>query len=361
MNDERRRELAREIRETAPRAPGVYALLDAGGRLLYVGKSVNLRHRMASYFSRDPFAAEPHLGRLSTSVGSFAWWRTTSELLALLLEDVLIKEHLPPYNTRLKEMAESRYLELTNDEYPACLVVGHATSFGTREVFGPLKDKYFAALLQGIIHETLGVRTCGEPEPIGRCLDYDIGRCSGPCRGTVKPGEYGDLVTKARDFLSGNAEEVASRLARARDIAAAAMRYEEAARLRDAIDTCRRYETHQKFARRFTEEDCFVRCDEDGIEYRFSRGALVEPRNVVVANGHAGLAVDAAGTGFQPEAEGRGAVAALRRPPSSDRRLLADRTRIVCNWVRRQGEGRRVLFDGVEGRVPADELRGPTE
>ena len=338
MKDDIRRQLAAEVRETVPSAPGVYAFLDAGGRLLYVGKSVNLRQRVGSYFGRDPRNAEPHLGRLVTSIRSIAWWQTSSELLALLLEDTMVKENLPPLNTRLKEMAENRYLELTRGDFPTCRVVEHVPDFGTRDVFGPMKDKYFPATLRDILHETLGIRTCGEPEPVGRCLDHDIGRCSGPCRGTMEPGEYGDLVTKARDFLVGNAEEVASRLARARDVAAAAMRYEEAARLRDAIDTCRRYETHQKFARRFTEEDCVLRCDEDGIEYRFSRGALAEPRNVIVANGHVGPAVDAAGGGFQPEAAGRGAVAALRRPPSSDRRLLSDRTRIVCNWARRQGD-----------------------
>lgn len=253
MRDDSRRRLATETRETVPRAPGVYAFFGASGQLLYIGKSVNLRQRMASYFRQDPLTAEPHLGKLVASVRSFAWWQTRSELLALLLEDVLVKEHLPPLNTRLRELAENRYLELTDDDFPACLIVKHVPYFGARDVFGPLRDKYFAAALRDILSGTLGIRTCSEPDPVKRCLEYDIGRCAGPCRGALEPGEYQELVTLARDFLRGNAGTVPDRLANVRDRAAAAKRYEEAARLRDAIDTCRRFETHQTFARRFTE------------------------------------------------------------------------------------------------------------
>jgi len=356
MKDNDRRQLATEVRETVPRAPGAYAFSDANGQLLYVGKSVNLRQRVAGYFQQNPLSAEPHLGRLTAGIRSFAWWQTRSELLALLLEDVLIKEHLPPLNTRLKELAESRYLELTHDDFPACLIVEHLPEFGARDVCGPLKDKYFAAVLQGILHETLGIRTCSEPEPVRRCLEYDIGRCAGPCRGALGPSEYQDLVALARDFLRGNAETVLDRLVDARDRAAAAKRYEEAARLRDAINTCRRFEAHQRFAHRFTDGDCRFRCAEDGVEYHFARGALVSPRVVVVARGQSKQQIELNRTGFRPEAAGPRAVAALRQPPSADRRFLADRTRIVCNWVRRQGDCCHVWFGVVEGQVPENDL-----
>jgi hypothetical protein len=249
-------------------------------------------------------------------------------------------------------MEESRYLELTDDRFPACRVVEHVPDFGAREVFGPMKDRYFAGRLKDIVHEALGIRTCGEPEPVGRCLDHDIGRCSGPCRGTMESGEYASVVAEARDFLHGSAGEVADRLSRARDTAAAARRYEEAARLRDAIDTCRLYAAHQEFARRFTEGDCVIRCAGEGAEYRLSRGALIEPRVVAVAEGCAGHAGDANGAGFSPAAAYRLATAALERPTTADRRLIADRTRIVCNWVRGREDGCRVWFDGVETPVP---------
>ncbi len=356
MRDNDRGKLAAEIRETAPRAPGVYAFFDASGRLLYVGKSVKLRQRMGSYFQHDPVAAEPHLGRLVTSTRSFAWWQTRSVLLALLLEDVLIKEHLPPFNTRQRETPENRYLELTDDDFPTCLIVGHDPDFGTRDVFGPYRDKYFAAALQGILHETLGIRTCSEREPIKRCLEHDIGRCAGPCRGALVPGEYQKRVAMARDFLRGNAGLLLDRLVGARDRAAASKRYEEAARLRDAIDACRRFEAHERFARRFTEGVCEVESAEDGIDYRFARGALVAPRVVVVAHGQSKQQIASSLAGLRPESAGRRAVSILHQPPSSDRRLLADRTRIVCNWVRRLGDGCDVRFVDVEDSIPGSDL-----
>lgn len=361
MRENVRRELAAEVRESVPRAPGVYAFFDDGGRLLYVGKSVKLRERVASYFQRDPVSADPHLGRMVASIRSFAWWQTRSELLALLLEDVMIKEHLPPLNTRLKELEENRYLELTDDSFPACLIVEHVPDFGRRDVCGPFKDKYFAAALRDILHETLGVRTCSEPDPSRKCLDYDIGQCSGPCRGAPAQNDYRRLVAAARDFLRGDAQAVVEKLVAARDLAAAEKRYEEAARLRDVIETCRRFEIHETFSRRFTTEDCRVRCDAEGIEYRFAEGALLAPRVVVVARGHSAQRAAPSGAAFDAETAGRHAVAFLHQPPPKDRRLLADRTRIVCNWARRWGDDCRVWFGDVECPMSKDDPSPPPE
>jgi excinuclease ABC subunit C len=344
MNDERER-LAAAVRETVPRAPGVYAFTDARGRLLYVGKSVSLRQRMSSYFRTDHLDAEPHLGRLVARIRSFDWWQTRSELLALLLEDVLIKELLPPMNTRQREFAENRYLELTDDEFPTCLVVEHTADFGARDVHGPMKDRHFAAGLRDIIHGTIGVRTCNEPTPSRRCLEFDIGRCSGPCRGALEPGEYGELVEEARAFLRGGVEPVLGKLVDARDRAAAAQSYEEAARLRDAVDTCRHFGEHQRFAQRFAEGSCTVSCAAGGIEHRFSRGALLAPRVVVAARGRGPRRPASEMSGFHAESAGRRAVAALHGPPPADRRFLADRSRIVCNWVRNAGRECVVSFD----------------
>ncbi|MBN2564511.1 MAG: UvrB/UvrC motif-containing protein [Candidatus Eisenbacteria bacterium] len=350
MKSDNRKLLAAEVQETVPRATGVYALLDDGGHVLYVGKSVNLRQRMTSYFRRDPLTAEPHLGRLVAGIRSFAWWQTRSELLALLLEDVLIKEHLPPLNTRQREFAENRYLELTADDFPACLIVEHAPDFGARDVHGPLRDKYFAAVIQDVLHRTLGIRICSELEPVRQCLEYDIGRCAGPCRGELEPAEYLSDVTLARDFLRGSVEPVLDRLVNAMGKAAAQQQYEEAARLRDVIETCRRFGNHQRFAREFTKSDCRVCCAEDGVEYLFAKGALLAPRVVVVACGQSNRQAPASRAAFHAEAVGGRAASILHQPPT-DRRLLADRTRIVCNWVRRRGDCCHVWFGDLEDPV----------
>jgi excinuclease UvrABC nuclease subunit len=347
MNQGTQSRLVSEVNESAPRDPGVYAFCGASDQLLYIGKSVNLRQRMTSYFRQNHLTAEPRLAQLALSIRSFAWWQTRSELLALLLEDVLIKQHLPPSNIRQKEFAENRYLELTDDEFPACLIVEHVPDFGTREVFGPLRDEYIAATLQDILHQTVGVRTCSEPEPSQRCLEHEIGRCTGPCRGVLEPGKYQETVTQAREFLRGNAAAVLGRLVAARDRAAMAQRYEEAARLRDAIDTCQRYEARQRFSRLFMTGNCQVRSAEDSIEYRFENEALVAPRVVVVARGHSQLTAGVNQVGFHPEAAGRRAVTILHQPPTADRRFLADRALIVHNWTSCRADSCQVRFGDV--------------
>jgi metallophosphoesterase superfamily enzyme len=341
--------LAGEVRETVPAAPGVYAFMDGRGRLLYIGKSVNLRQRMSSYFGHEPLRAEPHLGRLVAAIRSFAWWQTPSELMALLFEDAMIKEFLPPGNTRQKEMLENRYLELTDDEFASCRIVEHAPDFGDREVFGPFKDVHFASTLRDIVHEALGVRTCREPKPVGRCLGFDIGRCSGPCREAIGRDEYRESVVRARSFLSGEGDVVLDSLTVARDRASAARRYEEAARLRDAIGTCRRFGAHERFARRFTSGGCTIHCEEGGADYRFERGALIEPAVVIASHGRSARPAPPDESVFEPSDAGRRAAAALRRSPAPDRRLLADRTRIVCNWTRGR-DGCRVRFGETADR-----------
>jgi len=331
-----RRALAAEIRETVPSAPGVYAFVDARGRLQYIGKSVNLRQRVLSYFRQDPLTGDSHIGQLVTNVRSFAWWQTRSELLALLLEDVLIKEHLPPLNTRQREVEENCHLELTRDEFPTLLVVDHLADFAGREVFGPYKDKHFAGLVRDILHEALGIRVCRESVPSRKCLEYDLDRCTGPCRGTVEPGAYGEVAELTRAFLHGNSTVVIERLTEARDHAATTKRFEEAARLRDAIGTCRRFEAHQRFADVFTAGEYRFHCTGDNFEYVFAGGALVEPRTIVTARGQSRRQIEQGPDSFRPEAAGRHAVAALHGPPPSDPRFLADRSRIVWGFIRRQ-------------------------
>jgi excinuclease UvrABC nuclease subunit len=351
-----------EIRETVPEAPGVYAFLDAHCLLLYIGKSVNLRQRMSSYFRQDPLAADPHIGRLTAHIKGFAWWQTRSELLALLLEDALIKEHLPPHNTRQRDFAENRYIELTGDEFPACVVVEHARDFGTREVYGPVRDRHAAAALQDILHRTLRVRTCSESEPARRCLEYDIGRCAGPCRGSVEEAEYRELVARVRAFLQGEPEALLRRLYAAMKSAASERHFENAASLRDDIRTCTGFAAQQAFARRFSEGTCRIHSEEDGLEYCFRAGALLKPRDVIDSRGKSELLSELEATGrtatsgprFSPEAAEQRAMALLQGRTPPDRRLLADRSIIVGRWNRRRGDTRIVWRDAELVSGPSD-------
>jgi excinuclease ABC subunit C len=333
MSARMRRELACEVREHVPCAPGAYAFVDGNGQLLYVGKSVNLRRRMSSYLRESIGSVELHLGRLVTGIRSFAWWRTRSELLALLLEDALIKECRPPMNTRLREIEENRYLEVTDGPFPSCLVVEHDENFGDREVYGPFRDRYFAERLRDALGRALGIRSCSEHDPSRKCLAYDIGRCTGPCRGAVTPAAYARVVHRVRAFLLGESEDVLEQLEALRDAAASSRRYEDAAALRDAAEMCRRFVDRRRFERRFLSSSCRFD-DVADLECAFDRGCLLEPDEVIVEEG-VGRTTDASPSGFDPRNAGRQADGFLRRPPGDPRTLL-DRTAIVWSWCRRQ-------------------------
>ncbi|MBD3367264.1 MAG: hypothetical protein GF405_03680 [Candidatus Eisenbacteria bacterium] len=334
MSARLRRELACEIREHVPCAPGAYAFMDGNGQLLYVGKSVNLRRRMSSYLRENIGSLELHLGRLVTGIRSFAWWRTRSGLLALLLEDALIKECDPPLNTRLRETEENRYLEITNGPFPSCLVVEHEEDFGDRDVYGPFRDRFFAERLRDALGRALGIRSCSERDPSRRCLAYDIGRCTGPCRGAVTPAAYACVAQEVRSFLLGESERIVEELESLRDGAATARRYEDAAVLRDTTEMCRRFVDRRQFERRFLSIGCRFD-DEDGLEYAFEQGCLLEPDKVIVEEG-VGRTTNRAPSSFDPRNAGLGASRFLRCPPGDPRTLL-DRTAVVWSWCRGQG------------------------
>jgi len=160
--------------------------------------------------------------------------------------------------------------------------------------------------------------------------------------------DYSDRVLKARNFLRGDVGTVVRRLEAAMDRAASGHRYEEAARLRDAARTCERFGLHQRFATDFAESELAFRCAKDGTRYRFQKGALAEPQEVVVACGIGGtLSRGGAGTP-DPEDTGRRAAENLHRPPTDDRRFLSDRSRIVCSWMHREKSGASVRVDDIE-------------
>ena len=333
------RNQAAEIRNGVPELPGVYAFVDQRGRLLYIGKSVNLRRRMVGYLTRDPMKVKPAHGLLASSIRGFSWWHTRTELMALLLEDALIKESMPPLNSRQRDFLENRYLELTDDRFPSCVIVEHVCDFGQREVYGPLRDRYQAASLRDAVHRIIGMRTCTEAEPTNTCLDHDIGRCTGPCRGGLKPDRYRELVGAARDFLNGEADFVLERLAKEMERAVAGGRYEEAERLRKTIRMAASFAERQRFHRRFACGRFSLGSAEDGTGYTFEDGALVYPRSVVLITGHGGQSGDSGRDRFDPEEAVRRALKALREVPVSDRRVLADRERIVYSWLSKRRAG----------------------
>ena len=228
-----------ELREAAramPERPGVYLFRDEDGTVLYVGKAKNLRARTRSYFQSSRGLAAKTI-RLVQDAKRLEFIVARSEVEALLLEQNLIKEHRPKYNVLLKDDKHYPYLKVTQEPFPRLLVVRRVQPDGAR-YFGPFPSSGRMQETLRIMRRVFPMRTCSDQKlkaATRPCLLYHIGRCRAPCVGHVSQNDYGDLVRQALDFLSGHPEELLGRLRRQMDAAAEALRFEEAAELRDRI------------------------------------------------------------------------------------------------------------------------------
>ena len=237
--------------DTVPSAPGVYLMKDAGGRIIYVGKAKVLRNRLRSYFGPTPRGNGKVMAMLDR-VRDFETIVCTSELEALILENNLIKQHMPRYNVLLRDDREYPYIRITmNEAYPRILKafrVGPDREKGAR-YYGPyLGGDLYRALK--VLHEIFPFKTCRRvlPRDIGKerpCLNYYIGKCIGPCRGDVPASAYRQVMENICRFLegrySGLLEELQDAMAQASD----AMDFETAGILRDRIRAMEKLIDHQ--------------------------------------------------------------------------------------------------------------------
>lgn len=217
--------------------PGVYLMKDDGQRVIYVGKAINLKNRVRSYFQGSRNHA-PKVRVMVEQVADLETIITGSEMEALILESNLIKKHRPKYNIRLRDDKQYPYLRIDVQElFPRVTIARQIKKDGAR-YFGP----YTSA---GAVYETLRMlkklfplRTCkrkiGQDE--GRpCLNYHIKRCLAPCDGRIGEAAYKQMIREICLFLEGRQEDLVKRLRRRMMEASEELAFEQAAKLRDQI------------------------------------------------------------------------------------------------------------------------------
>jgi excinuclease ABC subunit C len=221
-----------------PAQPGVYLFRDRNGQLLYVGKAKRLDARVRSHF-QDPEALGPRQVVLTRRTQAIEYIAVDSEIDALLLEATLVRERQPPFNIRLKDDKRYPYLRVSWQEpFPRLTVVRKVEKDGAR-YFGPYTEvKSLRALLR-LTQTIFPMRTCTDIDAHiqakRECLEFHIGRCTGPCIAAQSAEDYRAMVDQFCDFLSGKREEVVVRLRALQENAAERREYERAARLRDQI------------------------------------------------------------------------------------------------------------------------------
>jgi excinuclease ABC subunit C len=220
-----------------PTKPGVYLYQNKAGKVIYVGKAVNLRARVRSYFHKSA-QHTPKIRRLVDEIADIEFIVAGSELEALLLENTLIKKHQPRYNVRLKDDKRYPYIKVHwQDPFPRVTTTRHILDDGAR-YFGPYTAASAAYQTLDLIRKVFPYLTCtrsitGQDERA--CLYYHIGRCAAPCIGIVNQEEYRAIIQSLCDFLSGHTASVVSDLQGQMQAAAEALDFEKAAAIRDQL------------------------------------------------------------------------------------------------------------------------------
>ena len=229
-----------KIIQTAPRSPGVYLMKDAPGKIIYVGKARDLRARLRNYVGGGD--ARPMIPFLVSRIQSVEWILTDTEKEALILENTLIKEHRPRYNVDFRDDKAYFHIRVQATEtFPRFQLVRRTKKDGAR-YFGPYPSSSSAKETLRFLQTVFPLRTCRDVELRSRrrpCLEYQIGRCLGPCVQLVTEEAYQHAVRDALTFLEGRETDLLQNLDTSMKNAAQALQFEEAAALRDKIASIR--------------------------------------------------------------------------------------------------------------------------
>ncbi len=277
--------------DNLPTKPGCYLMKDSAGKVIYVGKAINLRNRVRSYFHSS---AQNNIKTLQLvrKIADIEWIVVGSELEALILEMNLIKKHRPHYNVRLKDDKRYPYIKVHwADPYPKVTVTRQMVQDGSR-YFGPYTSVWAVHQTLDVLRHIFPYLTCdreitGEDERA--CLYYDIKLCTAPCIGAINQAKYRQMIDDLCQFLNGRTEPIVTRLQKEMEQAAEALRFERAAALRDQLRAIENVVERQKVVSPdYVDSDVLALARSNGeavVQVFFIRGGKLIGRDYFVLEG----------------------------------------------------------------------------
>ena len=332
--------------DNLPTRPGCYLMKTAEGAIIYVGKAINLRARVRSYFQQQALHTTK-TRRLVSNIADLDWIIVETELEALVLENELIKRHQPRYNIRLKDDKTYPYIKIHwAEDYPKVTIVRRMARDGGR-YFGPYTSAYNVRLTLEALRHIFPYLTCnrditGKDERA--CLYFHIGRCNGPCIGAVNRDEYRAMVQGLADFLSGNTEPALTTLRGQMTDAAENWYFERAARLRDQIKAAEQLVERQKVVSgQQQDEDLIAFAQTNGdtcVQVFFVRHGKLIGRESFVLEGAEGDETDAVLSAFLTQFYSEAAYV----PPEIVLPKDLDESLIIEQWLRSRRGGEKVVL-----------------
>jgi excinuclease ABC subunit C len=280
--------------KTLPTTPGNYLMKDATGKVIYVGKAVNLRNRVRSYFQAGA-DHDPKTRVLVQHIADLEWIERETELEALIHEATLIKQYKPRYNVRLKDDKRYPYIKVTwNENYPTVKLTRRIEQDGAR-YYGPYTAAWAVYRTLDTLRKVFPYLTCTRiitgKDPRA-CLYYDIGLCLAPCIGAVDKAQYRAMIDRMCRFLEGKSEDIILDLKRQMEEAAEALEFEKAAKTRDNIISLQHIVERQKIGvSELVDQDVVALARDYGsaiVQVYFIRGGQLVGREYFVLEGTEG-------------------------------------------------------------------------
>jgi excinuclease ABC subunit C len=280
---------------TLPTLPGCYIYFDKKDEIIYVGKAVNLRNRVRSYFNPNTWAMYPKTGRLVKEIARIEFVVRGSELEALIQEAELIKKHRPRYNIRLKDDKRYPYLKVTwQDDFPTVMVTRRIERDGAR-YYGPYSNAKAVYATRDALRKMFPFLNCDRiitGHDSRACMYYDIKLCNGPCIGAINRADYRANIQRLCDFLEGKSEQVMADMRQRMERAAGDFRFEQAAEFRDQLRSLEHVVEKQRIVSTAgSDQDVIAFARDEGetcVEVLFIRGGKLLGQEYFVLDGAEG-------------------------------------------------------------------------
>lgn len=336
------------ILDSAPTKSGCYLMKDVDGKVIYIGKAINLRNRLRSYYHAS--AMQNHKTRqMVRRIADIDWIVVGSELEALILEMNLIKEYRPHFNVRLKDDKRYPYIKVHwAKPFPKLTVTRQMVNDGSR-YFGPYTSVWAVHQTLDVLRRIFPYLTCDREitgEDKRACLYYDIKLCTAPCIGVINQDDYRQVIDDLCQFLSGRTEPILSRLQEEMQVAANELQFERAAALRDQVNAIEKVVERQKIvSTEYVDSDVIAMARSNGeacVQVFFIRGGKLIGREYFLLQGAEGSADANVMSGFIKQFYDQASMV----PPQVLLPHEIEEAQIIKQWLssRRPGDSFEILI-----------------